>query len=261
MAFTEDWYQQHQAKMAAQRVAGGAVRVLDRPVDATKTVGGTGDDCSAVSRGVRPPDCGDGDRLTERRVETSVTAGETAQNPEPLCVMTPAGRNRQAERAAELPMAGHRRGNATSYPNAAAAARRGVTGGERPAPKSKRRTPEQDFQKDCVKFLNAALLPYWRVVHVPNGGTTGGHKAKIVGGIRKAMGVREGFPDLMLVGPGRCVAIELKAAGRRGKVLSEAQEEWRDWFKHVGLPWFLARSIDDVIAACQDAGVPLRVRV
>lgn len=137
----------------------------------------------------------------------------------------------------------------------------GVTGGERPAPKRKRRTPEQDFQKDCVKFLNAALPPSWRVVHIPNGGTTGGHKAKIVGGIRKAMGVREGFPDLMLVGPGRSVAIELKAAGRRGKVLSTAQEEWRDWFASVGLPWFLARSVEDVIAACHDAGVPLRVRL
>lgn len=201
MAFTEDWLQQHNAKMAAQRVAGAGVRVLDRPVDATRTSG--------------PPAA-------------------------PSCA--------QAE-------SGDQSGVAAANNPSAVAGALGLNS------KRKRRTPEQDFQKDCVKFLNAALLPYWRVVHVPNGGTTGGHKAKIIGGIRKAMGVREGFPDLMLVGPGRFVAIELKAEGRRGKVLSTAQEEWRDWFQYVGLPWFLARSIDDVIAACQDAGVPLRVRV
>ena len=246
--FTEDWYQQHQARMAGLKTHAVAAPAPS----ATTNTSSEKTSCLSV-RGANDPE--------QKRDTTGVTAGETAQDPEPLRVMTPAGRNRQAERAAELPLAGQRRGNATSYPNAVAAARRGVTGGERPAPKSKRRTPEQDFQKDCVRFLNAALPPSWRVVHVPNGGTTGGHKAKIVGGIRKAMGVREGFPDLMLVGPGRSVAIELKAAGRRGKVLSTAQEEWRDWFASVGLPWFLARSIEDVIAACQDAGVPLRVRL
>jgi hypothetical protein len=131
--------------------------------------------------------------------------------------------------------------------------------GGRPAPKAKRRHPEQDFQKDCIRFLDAALMPYWRAVHVPNGGTTGGHKAKIIGGIRKAMGVREGYPDLSLIGPNRFVVIELKAPGTRRK-LSEAQEGWRDWFRHIGVPWFLVDSHEALIAACQDAGVPLRVR-
>jgi hypothetical protein len=134
-----------------------------------------------------------------------------------------------------------------------------VAGALGPIPKRKRRHPEQDFQKDCIKFLDAALMPYWRVVHVPNGGTTGGHKAKIIGGIRKAMGLREGYPDLTLLGPNRFVVIELKAPGTRGG-LSDAQKEWRDWFQHIGMHWFLVRSHDELVAACQDAGVPLRVR-
>ena len=48
-------------------------------------------------------------------------------NPVPLCALKPAGENWQVEHAAGLPLAGQRRGNATSYPNVEAAARRGVT--------------------------------------------------------------------------------------------------------------------------------------
>ena len=121
-----------------------------------------------------------------------------------------------------------------------------------------RKHPEQDLQKAVIELLDAALPLDWRAVHVPNGGW----RSKIEAGILKAMGVRPGFPDLALIGRDRIrdrlVVIELKAKGKGGR-LSEAQEEWRDWFLRLGIPWFLCRSIEDVIAACEDAGVPLRV--
>jgi hypothetical protein len=125
--------------------------------------------------------------------------------------------------------------------------------------KAKRKRPEQDLQKAAVKLLDAALPPYWRVVHVPNGGW----RSPIEAAILKGMGVRDGFPDLLLMGrghkAGRFVVIELKAKGRRGQ-LSEAQEEWRDWFFAIGAEWYFAESIDQVMAACEDAGIQLRVR-
>lgn len=222
---------------------------------ATKTVGGTGDDCSAVSRGERPPEGSDGIAVGERGPEPSVTAGETAQNPKPLRVMTPAGRNRQAERAAELPLAGQRRGNATSYPNAVAAARRGVTGGERPAPKSKQR-PEEDLQIAVAELLDLGLPQGWRWWHTPNQrGTRKYWEQKLL----KALGVKAGIQDVTIVGPDpRLVIIELKSDTGG---LSKAQREWRDFYWSIGVPWFLARSVEDVIAACHDAGVPLRVRL
>lgn len=202
MAFTEEWLEQHNAKMAAQRVAGGAVRMLDRPVDAKRTVGGTGDDCSAVSRGAWPPECADGIGGGERGPELSVTAGETAA-------------------------------------------------------KRKRGHPEQTLQIQAVKFLHLALPRDWRVVHVANGVAAGGQQARIANAIRKAMGVRDGFPDLSIFGPGRYVVAEAKAGKGR---LSTAQAEWRDWFMSIGVPWFVFRDHDELVAGCIDAGVPLRVR-
>lgn len=222
--FTEDWYQQHQARMAnlrAHAVAAPAPSATRHAQPAVAPENNTGSpetikpfivpaaDGGAMASGLSGSDCG-----------------------------------------ARVKAVGHDRALAMAQPQA----------GGRPAPKSKRRHPEQDLQKDIIRFLDAALLPYWRVIHVPNGGTTGGHKAKIAGGIRKAMGVRDGYPDLTLLGPNRFVVIELKAPGNRGGP-SEAQKGWRDWFQHIGMPWFLCQSLDDVIAACQDAGVPLRGRV
>lgn len=122
-----------------------------------------------------------------------------------------------------------------------------------PPPKRKIRRPEQELHKDAVTFLNAALPPTWRVIHVPNGG----QRSPVEAAIMKGMGVRSGFPDLGIIGPGRFVVGEAKAG--RGK-LSDDQAEWRDWFQSIGVPWFLFRSHEELVAGCLDAGVPLRVR-
>jgi hypothetical protein len=113
--------------------------------------------------------------------------------------------------------------------------------------------PEQELQIAGVRFLNVALPPTWRVVHMPNGGL----RSPIEAGIFNAMGLRAGYPDLSLIGPGRLVVAEAKAG--KGKLRTE-QEEWRDWFRSIGVPWFLFRTHDELVAGCVDAGVPLRVR-
>jgi hypothetical protein len=126
-------------------------------------------------------------------------------------------------------------------------------------PRRRRTYPEADLQIAGIQLLEAALPPSWRVFHVPNAGKRG----KAEAGQMAAMGLRAGFPDLGIIGPpadgsrfARLVVAEAKAG--RGQ-LTEAQEEWRDWFLSIGIAWFVFRSIEDLVAGLVDAGVPLRL--
>lgn len=129
-----------------------------------------------------------------------------------------------------------------------------VTGGERPAPKSKRKLnrPEQDLQIQQVEFLDWALVAPWRFLHVPNGG----YRTPAEAAIMKAMGQKEGAADILFLGP-RWPFVWIENKSLKG-TLSDPQKEWRDWCHSIGAPWFLCRSLDDLVAACADAGVPLR---
>lgn len=121
-------------------------------------------------------------------------------------------------------------------------------------PKARIKRPEQVLQIAAIDFLDVALDPSWRVFHVPNGGARSAVEASIF----KAMGVRPGVGDLAFVGRGgRFVGAEAKA-GRNG--LTDDQAEWRDWCLANAIPWFLFRSIDELVSGCTDAGVKLRVR-
>jgi len=122
------------------------------------------------------------------------------------------------------------------------------------AQRAQTKRPEQSLQIAAIVFLDAALPREWRVMHAANGG----HRSGAEAGIFKAMGVRPGYPDLAFVGKfGRIVLAEAKAD--RGR-LTPKQEEWRDWCLQWSIPWFLFRSIDELIAGCTDAGIPLRTR-
>ncbi len=97
---------------------------------------------------------------------------------------------------------------------------------------------EDGIQKACIDLLAIAerqgRLTY---LHVPNGARL--TNAKRQGGRMKALGVRAGVPDLIIVWPnGRTVWIELKAP--KG-VLSPSQKEWRDRLQALGHEWHLFR--------------------
>lgn len=126
-----------------------------------------------------------------------------------------------------------------------------------PAAKKPRSWPEQDLQIAGIKFLNVALPSDWRVVHVANGVAGNDNSAKTANAIRKAMGVRAGFPDLILLGPSRFVVAEAKSA--KGRLMPE-QKDWRDWFLSIGAPWFVFRTLDELADGCLDAGIPLKGR-
>lgn len=121
-----------------------------------------------------------------------------------------------------------------------------------PAPKRKLNRPEQDLQIKQVEFLEWALVAPWRFLHIPNGG----YRTPAEAAIMKAMGQKEGAADILFLGP-RWPFVWIENKSDTGR-LSEAQKEWRAWCQIIGAPWFLCRSLDDLIAACADARVPLR---
>lgn len=87
---------------------------------------------------------------------------------------------------------------------------------------------------------------------IPNGGG----RSLSEGRKLKAEGVRAGVPDLGLILPdGRAAFIEVKKADGR---LSALQTGFRDLCARRGVPWALARCLDDVDQAFASWGVPVR---
>ena len=154
--------------------------------------------------------------------------------------------SRQHPELAPNDLHAHRRQHAGDAPGTP-----GGEGAEKRSPQPIQR-PEQALQIQQVEFLTWALIPPWRFLHIPNGGFRTPAEAAIM----KAMGQQAGAADILFLGPaGAFVWIENKSQIGR---LSDAQKEWRDWCASIGAPWFLCRSLEDLIAACQDAGVPLK---
>ena len=119
----------------------------------------------------------------------------------------------------------------------------------------RRRRPEDEAQKAVVDYLDAVLVPSYRVFAIPNASrrTASGKPTNAVPGLRP------GVPDLAVTGMGRVYFIEMKSP--KGE-LSEAQEEWANWCCTRGsTPWCLARSVADVKEALTHWGIKTRESV
>lgn len=101
---------------------------------------------------------------------------------------------------------------------------------------------EDSLQKTCVQWFSLAYRPYYRLLHhSPNGGKRNAIEAAKF----KAMGVRAGFPDLIL-----CVArgkyhglfIELKTAKGRQ---TENQKGFQKALEAQGYRYEVVRSLDE----------------
>lgn len=99
--------------------------------------------------------------------------------------------------------------------------------------------PEAALHRAVAQYLSLVLPQGCGVFFstFPSGG--GG---RIRGAQLKAMGLKSGVPDLMLIHEGRYYGIELKA----GTALSVAQHERRDEIHQAGGQVAVARSIDQV---------------
>lgn len=133
----------------------------------------------------------------------------------------------------------------------------GATAGEKPRRRIVNR-PEQGLQKACVEVLVKFVPPppegpFWSAVNpVPA-------KSKAVAGLSKAMGMKAGVPDLLMVWKGRVITVEFKA--EKGGRVSEAQKERRDEIILAGGLWLEVRSVDQFIETLHMIGIPCRARV
>ena len=118
-------------------------------------------------------------------------------------------------------------------------------------PRARRGAPEQALQKTAVQFLLKFVPPppegpFWTAINpVPS-------KSKAVAGLSKAMGLRAGVPDLLLVYRGLPIFIEFKAA--KG-TLSEAQKELLPEMEAAGANCHEARSLDEFVNLLQSYGI------
>jgi hypothetical protein len=117
----------------------------------------------------------------------------------------------------------------------------------------KRQAPEASFQTQVGRFLDAALdgNSWWSAIPLGGGGRLRGQQLK-------RTGTKAGIPDILVTHGGRAVWIELKAP--RG-IVSDAQLYCHAQLRRSQCPVSVCKSIDDVIAALQAAGVPLRAKV
>jgi hypothetical protein len=98
-----------------------------------------------------------------------------------------------------------------------------------------------------VAIINAFgyMFPKYvkNLIHVPNGG----YRTPIEGRIFKAMGVRAGVPDLLLLLPNKqfpFMGIELKTAKGRQ---SDTQKEYQQIFERAGAKYVIVRSVSEFI--------------
>ena|SRR3990167_418939 len=94
---------------------------------------------------------------------------------------------------------------------------------------------ERDIQKSCLDYLRLKGWFAW--------------KNSSVGIYRKDTGhyipsSNAGSPDILAIKQGQFIGVECKA--KYGK-LSPKQSEWQQTFKEQGIPYFVVRSLDELI--------------
>jgi len=105
---------------------------------------------------------------------------------------------------------------------------------------------ESALQSACIDLLavyeRQGILTY---TAIPNGSVLAGDERQraIQMNKLKATGLRPGFPDLMIILPGKVAFAELKSD--KG-VLSPAQIGWRDALERMGFAWRLVRTLDEM---------------
>jgi hypothetical protein len=113
---------------------------------------------------------------------------------------------------------------------------------------------EAQLHASVAQYLTLALDPSVFWFHPVNEGKRGFKAQRDF----KRLGGRAGLPDLCLVHNGRACWIELKCATGH---LSPAQRECAMRLRAAGCPVpLVCRSLDEVIAALAEFGIPVRAR-
>jgi hypothetical protein len=113
---------------------------------------------------------------------------------------------------------------------------------------ARRKNPEAQIQRAVVQHLKTRGVPGLVYFHVPNGGSRG----KVEASIFKAMGVRAGVSDLILVHESKIYALELKAEGGRA---SEAQMQFLSEIDRAGAYTAMPTGLDAALATLEAWGL------
>lgn len=120
-----------------------------------------------------------------------------------------------------------------------------IAEGRRPRPRKAptSRPIEIDLDMRVAALLRRRCRLDWHWSHIANGELRDRRTATKL----KQMGVRPGWPDFILVSPrGQIHCLELK---RAGESLSDDQETFKFWCVRHGVPYVIAFSMTDVLAA------------
>lgn len=116
-----------------------------------------------------------------------------------------------------------------------------------------RKSPEQDLQRVVAAYLDVALPSdaVWTAINpIPA-------KSKAAAGISKAMGLKAGILDILIIWRGCPYMIELKAWG--GKI-SWAQADMIKSLSNAGAKCAICYNLEGVIGFLIEWGFPLRAR-
>jgi hypothetical protein len=103
------------------------------------------------------------------------------------------------------------------------------------------------IQKSCRDRV-ARQFPGCVVVAVPNAGK----RSRWAAGRVRAEGLSKGFPDMMVLAPGRIAFVEVKAKG----ALDAEQHDWLEALHGWGHPCGVFRSQDSLAAKLTEWGFP-----
>mgnify|MGYP003625222010 FL=1 len=107
---------------------------------------------------------------------------------------------------------------------------------------------ENQIQRQIKQYLDIVLLAdsFWTAINpIPS-------KSIIAAANSKAMGMKAGVPDLLILHKGRTIWIEVK---KEGGYLSRKQKEVHEKIAMAGGDVFTARSVEDVQKLLQKWGV------
>ena len=123
------------------------------------------------------------------------------------------------------------------------------------APRKRNKSPEADFQKTVAVYLGRVLHPSVPFTAFPAGG--GG---RIRGARLQGLGLKKGWPDLLLLlpGTGKFLGLELKA---RRNGLSPDQVAVCAQIRAAGGEYGSARTLDEVEALLRLWAVPMRGKI
>lgn len=101
-------------------------------------------------------------------------------------------------------------------------------------------TTEEVEQRNFVQWLE---IKGYKFTAIPNSTYTKSWKQKIK---NRDMGLRAGFPDMVVIANGKFMCIEMKRT--KGGVLSPAQKEWVEALTNASVPVAVCKGADEAIA-------------